>query len=139
MGTFTAPPPAAAPTTDVAAEGTPTFPAEGTVESGDKEADKSMHKLDKEVEDAKDKIEELNDENALDPDDTAEVEAHIRQAIPGAIGLPDRAGVIRNAEGKVAYAPAGTLNAAQAGVQEDASGHVSSVGTDNSEKSGTRI
>jgi hypothetical protein len=59
--------------------------------------------------------------------------------VPGAAVGPDRAGVVLNETGRVAHAPAGTLNAAFAGVQEDASGHVDSVGTDNSSKSGVRI
>lgn len=50
----------------------------------------------------------------------------------------DAAGVIRNSEGKVAYAPPGSHNAAMAGVQQDASGHVDSVGTANTSQSGTR-
>jgi hypothetical protein len=59
--------------------------------------------------------------------------------IPGAAAGPDVAGVVLNDHGKVAYAPPGSLNAAFNGVQEDAAGHVDSVGTDNSSKSGVRI
>ena len=59
--------------------------------------------------------------------------------VPGAAVGPDAAGVVRNDHGRVAYAPPGSYNAAVNGVQEDASGHVSSVNTDNSHLSGTRI
>lgn len=56
----------------------------------------------------------------------------------GTVG-PEPDGTVRNDQGKVAYAPPGSYNAAMAGVQQDAAGHVDSVGTDNSSKSGTRI
>ncbi len=59
--------------------------------------------------------------------------------VPGAASGPDNAGVVRNDAGKPAYAPPGSYMAAQSGVQEDASGHVSSVHTDNSSHSGTRV
>ena len=59
--------------------------------------------------------------------------------IPGAATGFLHDDTVRNAEGKVAFAPPGTMNAAMAGVQMDASGHVDSLGTTNSEKSGTRI
>lgn len=59
--------------------------------------------------------------------------------IPGAAVGPELDGTVRNDHGAVAYAPPGSHNAAMAGVQQDASGHVDSVGTDNSSKSGTRI
>lgn len=59
--------------------------------------------------------------------------------IPGAASGPHVDGTVRNDEGKVAFAPPGTLNAAMAGVQMDAAGHVDSIGTDNSSKSGVRI
>ena len=71
--------------------------------------------------------------------DTAPAEDAKELIVAGAASGPDRAGVVRNDGGKVAYAPPGTLNAAYAGVQEDAAGHVDSMGTDNSDKSGTRI
>lgn len=61
------------------------------------------------------------------------------KVIPGAAVGPDAAGVVLNEHGRVAYAPPGSHNAAVNGVQEDASGHVSSVGTDNSAQSGTRV
>lgn len=49
-------------------------------------------------------------------------------------------GVFRNKEdGKVAYAPPGSYNAAMAGVQQDASGHFESAGHVRSIKSGTRV
>lgn len=86
--------------------------------------------------------EELEVERVTDPDTQADtpladqVKDHI---VPGAAVGPDAAGVIRNEHGKVADAPPGTLNAAYAGVQQDAAGHVDSVGTDNSSKSGVRI
>jgi hypothetical protein len=59
--------------------------------------------------------------------------------VPGAAAGPDVAGVVRNEHGKVAYAPPGSHDAAMNGVQEDASGHVSSVHTDNSSTSGARV
>jgi hypothetical protein len=59
--------------------------------------------------------------------------------IAGAATGPHVDGTVRNDAGKVAFAPPGTLNAAMAGVQMDAAGHVDSIGTDNSSKSGTRI
>ena len=58
--------------------------------------------------------------------------------VPGAASGPDVAGNVVNDHGKVAYAPPGSHNAAMSGVQEDASGHVSSVHTDNSDSSGVR-
>lgn len=70
--------------------------------------------------------------------DTPEADAAKELIVPGAATGPDTAGVILNDHGKVAYAPPGTHNAAMAGVQQDASGHVSSVGTDNSPASNTR-
>ncbi len=77
-----------------------------------------------------------------DPDtqaDTAAAEDAKELKVAGAAEGPDRAGVVVNDHGKVAYAPPGSHNAAMNGVQEDASGHVDSVGTDNSHLSGTRI
>lgn len=71
--------------------------------------------------------------------DSAPAEDAKTKIVAGAAVGPDVAGVVRNEHGKVAYAPAGTLNAALNGVQEDAAGHVDSVGTDNSSLSGTRI
>lgn len=71
--------------------------------------------------------------------DTAAAEDAKELIVPGAAEGPDVAGVVRNHEGNVAYAPPGTLNAAYNGVQEDAAGHVDSMGTDNSSKSGTRV
>jgi hypothetical protein len=59
--------------------------------------------------------------------------------VAGAAVGPDPAGVVRNDHGNVAYAPPGSHDAAMNGVQEDASGFVDSVGTDNSHRSGTRI
>lgn len=59
--------------------------------------------------------------------------------VPGAGVGPDPAGTVYNEHGRVAYAPPGSVNAAFNGVQEDASGHVDSVGTDNSPRSNTRI
>lgn len=58
--------------------------------------------------------------------------------VPGAAVGPDVAGVVRNEHGDVAYAPPGSHNAAKNGVQQDASGHVSSLHTDNSSASGVR-
>lgn len=59
--------------------------------------------------------------------------------VPGAAAGPDDAGVVRNDRGRVAHAPPGSLDAAFNGVQQDASGHVDSVGTDNSDRSGVRV
>ena len=80
---------------------------------------------------------ELTDEETQA--DTAPAEDAKELIVPGAAEGPDVAGVVRNANGGVAHAPAGTLNAAMNGVQEDAAGHVDSLGTDNSSKSGTRV
>lgn len=71
--------------------------------------------------------------------DTAPAEDAKEKIVPGAASGPDVAGVVVNDAGKVAYAPPGSYNAAMNGVQEDASGHVDSVGTDNSSKSGVRV
>lgn len=85
---------------------------------------------------------ELPVEDVTDPEtqaDTAPAEDAKEKIVPGAAVGPDPAGVVRNDHGKVAYAPPGSLDAAMNGVQQDASGHVDSVGTDNSDKSGVRI
>lgn len=71
--------------------------------------------------------------------DTAPAEDAKEKIVPGAGVGPDPAGTIRNEHGRVAYAPPGSVDAAFNGVQEDASGHVDSVGTDNSARSNTRI
>ena len=70
---------------------------------------------------------------------TAEAADAAEKIVPGAAVGPEPDGTIRNDEGKVAYAPPGSYNAAMSGVQQDASGHVDSIHTDNSSKSGTRI
>lgn len=80
--------------------------------------------------------------DVTDPDtqaDTAMAEDAKEKIVAGAAAGPDVGGTVRNDEGRVAYAPPGSVNAAFNGVQEDASGHVDSVGTDNSSKSGVRI
>ena len=59
--------------------------------------------------------------------------------VPGAAAGPHPDGTVVNDAGRVAYAPPGSYNAAANGVQEDAAGHVDSVGTDNSSRSNTRI
>lgn len=85
---------------------------------------------------------ELPVKDVTDPEtqaDTADAEDAAEKIVPGAGVGPDPAGVVRNEHGKVAYAPPGSLDAAFNGVQEDASGHVDSVGTDNSSISGSRI
>lgn len=77
-----------------------------------------------------------------DPDtqaDSALAEDAADLIVPGAAVGPEVDGTVRNDHGKVAHAPAGSLNAAFNGVQQDAAGHVDSVGTDNSSLSGTRI
>lgn len=71
--------------------------------------------------------------------DTAVADDAGEKVVPGAAIGPDPAGTIRNDHGRVAYAPPGSMDAAFNGVQEDASGHVDSVGTDNSDHSNTRI
>lgn len=71
--------------------------------------------------------------------DSSEAEDAAEKIVPGAATGPDDAGVVRNDHGQVAYAPPGSRDAANNGVQQDAAGHVDSVGTDNSSKSGTRI
>jgi len=71
--------------------------------------------------------------------DTALADDAKELIVPGAATGPDPAGVVRNDHGRVAYAPPGSMDAAVNGVQQDASGHVSSVGTDNSPASNTRI
>lgn len=72
-------------------------------------------------------------------DDGPLAELAADKVVPGAAVGPDPAGVVRNDHGKVAYAPPGSYDAAMNGVQEDAAGHVDSVGTDNSSRSNTRI
>lgn len=85
---------------------------------------------------------ELPVKDVTDPetqDDSAVAEDAAEKIVAGAAVGPDPAGVVRNDHGNVAYAPPGSHDAAMNGVQEDASGHVDSVGTDNSARSGTRI
>lgn len=101
------------------------------VDETEEEAEERLEKSKEEpVEDVTDEDTHGDSSDALDA---------LKEVVPGAASGPDNAGVILNDEGKVAYAPPGTHNAAMAGVQQDASGHVSSVGTANSDKSGTRI
>lgn len=71
--------------------------------------------------------------------DTAPADDAAEKIVAGAAIGPDPAGTVRNEHGRVAYAPPGSVDAAFNGVQEDASGHVDSVGTDNSDRSNTRI
>lgn len=108
----------------------PNEPTEVAKESADETADRHVASTELPVE--KVTAPETQDDSPL-------AEQTEDAIVPGAATGPDRAGVVRNDEGKVAHAPAGSLNAAFAGVQEDASGFVDSVGTDNSPKSGTRI
>jgi hypothetical protein len=72
-------------------------------------------------------------------DDSALAEDAKEKIVPGAAVGPDPGGIVRNDHGKVAYAPPGSYDAAMNGVQQDAAGHVDSVGTDNSSKSGVRV
>jgi hypothetical protein len=72
-------------------------------------------------------------------DDSPAAQEAAEKIVAGAAVGPDPAGVVRNDHGNVAYAPPGSHDAAMNGVQEDASGHVDSVGTDNSSRSGVRI
>lgn len=81
-------------------------------------------------------------EDREDPEsdfETAEAAEAAEKTVPGAATGPKPDGAVRNDAGRVAYAPPGSLNAAMSGVQQDAAGHVDSVGTDNSSKSGTRV
>lgn len=85
---------------------------------------------------------ELPVKDVTDPESQADTEAALdiaEQIVPGAAAGPKVDGTVFNDHGKVAHAPAGSLNAAFNGVQQDAAGHVDSVGTDNSSRSGTRI
>lgn len=85
---------------------------------------------------------ELEVGDLTDPDtqaDTSEAEDAKDKIVPGAAVGPEPDGTVRNEHGKVAYAPPGSMNAAMNGVQQDAAGHVDSVGTDNSSRSGSRV
>lgn len=82
----------------------------------------------------------LEDRDDIDSDyETEDAAEAAGKVVPGAATGPKADGTIRNDQGKVAYAPPGSMNAAMNGVQQDAAGHVDSVGTDNSSKSGTRV
>jgi len=108
----------------------PNKPTELLDESADEKADRHIAST------------ELTVGDLTNPDtqgDTALAEDAKEKIVPGAATGPDDAGVVRNEHGKVAYAPPGSLDAAFNGVQQDAAGHVDSVGTDNSSASGTRI
>lgn len=83
--------------------------------------------------------EPLEDENGDPVFKTAAAEEAGEKIIPGAAEGPYIDGTVVNDHGKPAYAPPGSHNAAMNGVQQDAAGHVDSVNTDNSPKSGTRI
>lgn len=72
-------------------------------------------------------------------DDSPDAEEAKEKIVPGAAAGPFPDGTVVNDAGNVAYAPPGSYNAAMNGVQEDAAGHVDSVGTDNSSRSNTRI
>lgn len=72
-------------------------------------------------------------------DESFDAEEAKELKVAGAASGPKVDGTVRNDAGKVAYAPPGSHNAAVNGVQQDAAGHVDSVGTDNSSKSNTRI
>jgi hypothetical protein len=85
---------------------------------------------------------ETDEDGELDPEGdfkTADAEAAAEKVVPGAAAGPEVDGTVRNDAGRPAYAPPGSMNAAMNGVQEDAAGHVDSVNTDNSTKSGTRV
>lgn len=79
----------------------------------------------------------LGEDASLGEELLTEEPAPVTEPFVGFSEGPD--GTVRNPEGKVAYAPPGSHNAAMAGVQQDASGHVDSIGTDNSSRSGTRV
>lgn len=84
---------------------------------------------------------ELPVEDVTDPETQADTEAAEEageKIVPGAADGPHPDGTVLNDHGRVAYAPPGSHNAAMNGVQEDAAGHVDSVGTDNTSRSGSR-
>ena len=83
--------------------------------------------------------EPLEDEDGEPIFKTAAAEDAAEKIVPGAAEGPYVDGTVVNDHGKPAYAPPGSHNAAMNGVQEDAAGHVDSVNTDNSSKSGVRI
>lgn len=121
---------------------------EGNAERGEVPADdpnKPTDLLNESADEASDRhiaSTELPVKDVTDPDtqgDTPLAEQTGDDIVPGAATGPDDAGVVRNDHGKVAHAPPGSLDAAFNGVQQDASGHVDSVGTDNSDRSGVRI
>lgn len=108
----------------------PNEPTETAKESADETADRHVASTELPVKDV------TPPETQGDTPLTEQTEEDI---VPGAAVGPDDAGVVRNDFGKVAHAPPGSLDAAFNGVQQDASGHVDSVGTDNSDRSGVRI
>lgn len=110
--------------------GDPNMPTEILNESASETADRHVASTELPVKEVTDPEGQADTEAALD---TAE------QIVPGAAAGPKVDGTVFNDHGKVAHAPAGSLNAAFNGVQQDAAGHVDSVGTDNSSRSGTRV
>lgn len=124
-----------------AAEATPEDAAEVPADNPNEPTD-ILDETDGERQDRHVASTELPVKDVTDPDtqgDTPLAEQTADDIVPGAATGPDDAGVVRNDHGRVAHAPPGSLDAAFNGVQQDASGHVDSVGTDNSDRSGVRI
>lgn len=126
----------------------PNMPTEILDESAEETADRHVASTELPVKDVTDPDSQAREhdeegEDILDEDGDPEFASEAAEdagdlIVPGAAAGPKVDGSVRNDQGKVAYAPPGSHNAAMAGVQQDASGHVDSVGTDNSHKSGTR-
>jgi len=124
-----------------AAESTPEDAAEVPADDPNKPTD-ILDETEGEKQDRHVASTELPAKDVTDPDtqgDSSDAEDSGEKIVPGAATGPDDAGVVRNDHGKVAHAPPGSLDAAFNGVQQDASGHVDSVGTDNSDRSGVRV
>lgn len=139
---------ASAPKDNATAEDIKAAEGEGNEERGEVPADDPqkptdiLNESDDEASDRHIASTELPVKDVTDPDtqgDTPLAEQTEDDIVPGAATGPDDSGTVRNDHGHVAHAPPGSLNAAFNGVQQDASGHVDSVGTDNSDRSGVRI
>lgn len=71
--------------------------------------------------------------------DKTAVEARVADELGNLAADQSADGVFRTATQEVAYAPPGTKNASNMGVQEDASGHFESIAHTRSSASGTRV
>jgi hypothetical protein len=69
--------------------------------------------------------------------DFAQVADRLEEQTAGLERHPDQ--TLRTKDGKVAYAPPGSYDAAASGVQQDASGHFESANKTNSTQSGSRV